>query len=233
MSEPIRQWHEYPRPAVTTDCVIFGFDGSQLKVLLIERGIDPYKQKWALPGGFINLHEDADSCARRILKKETCLEDIFMEQLYTFTAVERDPRYRVISIAYYALVKLSDYEAKAGTDTTTVHWFAVSEVPELAFDHALILKKAVERLKGKITYQPIGFELLPERFTLPELHLLYETVLQMTLDRRNFRKKMLGYGLLIDRNEVVAGAPHRAPKLYSFDKKRYEELSRQGFYFEL
>ncbi|MDR2919010.1 MAG: NUDIX hydrolase [Tannerella sp.] len=225
--------YEYPRPAVTTDCVIFGFDEGELKVLLIERGIEPYLGKWALPGGFIDMDEDAESCARRKLVQETGLENIYMEQLYTFSDVDRDPRYRVISIAYYALVKLSDYHAHAGTDATNIQWFSISDVPELAFDHARILELAKDRLKGKIKYQPIGFELLPEKFTMPDLHHLYETVLQTELDDRNFRKKILGYDLLIDLKEVQRGARNRAPKLYSFDKSRYEELSKTGFYFEL
>lgn len=233
MEQPGSYIYEYPRPAVTTDCVIFGFDEGELKILLIERGIEPYKGRWALPGGFLDMNEDAETCARRKLLEETCLSDLFMEQLYTFSAVERDPRYRVVSIAYYALVKLSDYEAQAGTDTANIKWFPLSEVPDLAFDHQEILKMAIERLKGKIKYQPIGFELLPEEFTLPELHQLYETVLQTKLDRRNFRKKMLSFGLLIDKNEFLSGAPNRAPKLYSFDKEKYEKLSEDGFYFEL
>ena len=225
--------YEYPRPAVTTDCVIFGFDAGELKVLLIERGIEPFKDKWALPGGFVNMDEDADDCARRKLKEETALDKIYIEQLFTFSKVDRDPRCRVISIAYYALVKLSNYNVYAGVDTNKVRWFPLSEVPELAFDHAEILNTALERLKGKISYRPIGFELLPEKFTLPELHLLYEIILQTKLDRRNFRKKMLSFGLLIDENELASGAPNRAPKLYRFDKEKYTELSEKGFYFEL
>lgn len=224
--------YEYPRPAVTTDCVIFGFDGEELKVLLIERAIEPYKDQWALPGGFIALDESADACARRILQKETGLEDIYLEQLYTFSGVNRDPRYRVISIAYYALVKLADYATKAGIDATEVKWFKISEVPPLAFDHHQILQVAQERLKGKIKYQPIGFELLPEKFTLPELHSLYETVLQTSLDRRNFRKKMLSYDFLVDLSEVKQVTRSRAPKIYRFDKQKYEELTQKGFYFE-
>lgn len=225
--------YEYPRPAVTTDCVILGFDGEDLKVLLIERGIEPFKNRWALPGGFIELDEDADTCARRKLVQETGLENIFMEQLYTFSGVNRDPRYRVISIAYYALVKLGDYNAEAGTDTEKVQWFSINDIPELAFDHTQILEMAKERLRGKIKYQPIGFELLPEQFTIPELLNLYQTVLQTKLDDRNFRKKILGYNLLIDTGETQRGARNRAPKLYRFDTKRYEELSKAGYYFEL
>lgn len=225
--------YEYPRPAVTTDCVIFGFDEGELKVLLIERSIEPFIGRWALPGGFVGEEETAEECAGRILKKETCLEDIYMEQLYTFSDIKRDPRFRTISIGYYALVKLSDYHARAGEDTTNIKWFSVNEVPELAFDHEHILDVAKERLKGKIKYQPIGFELLPEKFTLPDLHHLYETVLQTQLDDRNFRKKILSYGLLVDTGEQQRGARNRAPKLYCFDKARYSELTKKGFYFEL
>jgi len=225
--------YEYPRPAVTTDCVIFGFDEGELKVLLIERSIEPFIRQWALPGGFVGEDETAEECAKRILMKETCLDNIYMEQLYTFSDVRRDPRFRVISIGYYALVKLSDYDAQAGADTTNVKWFSISDIPELAFDHGKILEMAKERLKGKIKYQPIGFELLSEKFTLPDLHHLYETILQAKLDDRNFRKKILSYGFLIDTGEQQRGARNRAPKLYRFDKEKYEELTKNGFYFEL
>lgn len=225
--------YEYPRPAVTTDCVIFGFDEGELKLLLIERSIEPFIGKWALPGGFVGEEETAEECAKRILLKETCLENIYMEQLYTFSGIKRDPRFRVISIAYYALVKLSDYNARAGMDTTNIRWFSISDIPELAFDHSVILDVAKERLKGKIKYQPIGFELLPEKFTLPDLLHLYETVLQTKLDDRNFRKKILSYGLLTDTGEQQRGARNRAPKLYCFDKQRYKDLTKTGFYFEL
>ena len=224
--------YEYPRPAVTTDCVIFGFDGGELKVLLIERDIEPYKEYWALPGGFINMDEDAETCARRKLREETGFENIYIEQLFTFSAVDRDPRYRVISIAYYALVKLSDYPAHAESDASRITWFPVSKVPTLAFDHAEILETAKQRLRGKIKYHPVGFELLPEKFTLPDLHRLYEIILETSLDRRNFRKKILGFGLLIDHNELEKGVPNRAAKVYSFDKRKYKELSESGFYFD-
>lgn len=225
--------YEYPRPAVTTDCVIFGFDEGELKVLLIKRSIEPFIGQWAFPGGFIGEEETTEECAKRILRQETSLDNIYMEQLYSFSEVKRDPRFRVISIGYYALVKLSDYNAQAGADATNIQWFSISDIPELAFDHEKILSVATERLKGKIKYQPIGFELLPEKFTLPDLFHLYKTVLQTDLDDRNFRKKILGYGLLIDTGEMQRGARNRAPKLYRFDKDRYEELTKTGFYFEL
>lgn len=225
--------YEYPRPSVTTDCVIFGYDQGELKVLLIERSIVPFLGMWALPGGFVGEDETAEGCARRILKKETCLDNIFMEQLYTFSRLDRDPRFRVISIAYFALVKLSDFDAKAGLDTSCVSWFSLSDIPDLAFDHNQILDKAIERLKGKLRYQPIGFELLPEKFTLPDLRQLYEVILQTSLDDRNFRKKILSFDLLIDTGEKQKGARNRAPKLYQFDKQKYDQLMQKGFYFEV
>jgi len=225
--------YEYPRPAVTVDCIIFGFDKEQVKVLLTKRAIEPYLGKWAFPGGFINEGETADDCARRKLSEEAGLKDIFMEQLYTFSDLDRDPRYHVISIAYYALVRSTDYILEAGLDTEDVQWFSLGELPELAFDHANILDVAVDRLKGKISYQPIGFELLPEKFTLPELHKLYEAVLQKTIDRGNFNKKILGMKLLIDHSDKQKDRPVRGAKLYSFDKAKYEGLTKSGFYFEI
>jgi 8-oxo-dGTP diphosphatase len=225
--------YEYPRPAVTTDCIIFGFDAGELKVLLIQRGIDPYKGKWALPGGFLHIDENADECARRELFEETGLENVFIEQLYTFSEIDRDPRGRVITIAYYALVKPTDYKVQAGDDAKTAQWFSISMIPPLAFDHDRILRIALSRLRSKIRYQPIGFELLPEKFTLPELQNLYETILEMQLDRRNFRKKILDTGLLIDQQESVKGVPHKGAKYFSFNKTKYQELTERGFHFEL
>ena len=233
--DAIKQFcYEYPRPAVSTDCVIFGFDGGELQLLLIERGNEPYKGKWALPGGFLNMDEDADTCARRELQEETGMEKLYMEQLYTFSGVDRDPRGRVLTVAYYALVKLSDYQVKAGDDAVNARWFALSDLPDLAFDHADIIQTAIGRLRGKIKYQPLGFELLPEQFTIPELQRVYESSLQTVLDRRNFRKKILSTGLLIDLGKKAQRmANHRKAKLYCFDKIKYIELSQKGFYFEI
>ena len=225
--------YKYPRPAVTTDNVVFGFGEGELKVLLVERGGEPFKGNWALPGGFLNMDEDADTCARRELEEETGLKDVYTEQLYTFSAVDRDPRYRVISIAYYTLVKLSDYVVKAGDDADKARWFSLSEVPSLAFDHQQILRMAIDRLKGKIRYRPIGFELLPEKFTIPDLQCLYELILETRLDRRNFRKKILKTGLLTGVDEYMEGVPHKRARYYSFDKTKYQVLSEEGFYFEI
>ena len=225
--------YEYPRPAVTVHCVIFGFDKNQLKVLLTKRAIEPFLGKWAFPGGFIQEEETADDCALRKLREEAGLQDIFLEQLYTFSDLARDPRGRVISIAYYALVKPETYVLEAGLDIEAVKWFGIDENLDLAFDHQQILSVAIERLKGKIRYQPIGCELLPEQFTLPDLHNLYETVLQRSIDRGNFRKKILSMGLLIDHSDKQKDRPARAAKIYSFDKVKYQALTESGFYFEV
>jgi 8-oxo-dGTP diphosphatase len=229
--------YEYPRPSVTVDCILFGFDDGELKVLLIQRGNDPFKGLWALPGGFLDIDTDPslEFAALRELEEETGLTDVFMEQLYTFGDMGRDPRGRTVSVAYYALLKLADYQKiHAGTDADNVKWFALSEVPaDLAFDHEKILKMAIERLKGKVRYQPIGFELLPEKFTLSDLQHLYEVVLGMELDKRNFRKKILKMDLLVKLEEKQKGVAHRAAQLYRFDKKQYEELKAKGFNFEL
>ncbi len=233
MKNELKYCYEYPRPSVTTDCIIFGFDEGELKLLLIERGIEPFKGKWAFPGGFVQMDESTEDGARRELFEETGLKNVFIEQLYTFSDVDRDPRGRVITVSYFALVKLSDYKVKAGDDAKKAEWFPISKVPPLAFDHDRILRIAINRLRGKIRYQPIGFELLPKKFTMPELQTLYEIVLEVKLDRRNFRKKMLDTGLLIDEQETVSGVPHKGAKFYCFNHKKYQELSERGFNFEI
>ncbi|PWU19040.1 MAG: NUDIX hydrolase [Verrucomicrobia bacterium] len=225
--------YQYPRPALTVDCVVFGFDEGDLKVLLIERGLQPFKGRWALPGGFVRVDETLDAAARRELQEEAGLKNVFLEQLYSFGDVDRDPRERIVSVAYYALVKLSEHAAKAATDAANARWFPLSRVPKLAFDHAHILGTAVERLKGKVRYQPIGFELLPPRFTLSQLQHLYEAVLGTTLDKRNFRKKVLSFGFLLPLKETQMLGRHRPAQLFRFDSEKYEKLKRRGFHFEL
>ena len=196
--------YDYPRPAVTTDCVIFGYDGKELKVLLIERGIEPFKGCWAFPGGFLNMDEDSLAGARRELKEETGLEDAFIEQFHTFSEPGRDPRGRVITIAHYALVKIQEVEG--GDDAAQARWFPIGEVPPLAFDHDRILRMAMSRLKEKIHFEPVGFELLPDVFTMPQLQNLYEAILEVHFDRRNFASKMLKLGILEDTGDRPAGA---------------------------
>ena len=225
--------YDFPRPMVTVDCVVFGLDDGELKVLLIQRGTEPFKGRWALPGGFVHLDEGLEEAARRELKEEAGVAHVFLEQLYSFGEPKRDPRGRVITVAYYALVKLGDHRVRATTDARDAAWFSVWDTPRLAFDHDEIIKLALQRLKGKVRYQPIGFELLPPRFTLTQLQQLYETVLERPLDKRNFRKKILAMELLEETDEVEQDVAHRAARLYRFDKKRYEALEKQGFNFEL
>lgn len=225
--------YEYPRPAVTVDCVVFGIDRGGLKVLLIQRQLEPFQHGWALPGGFVRMDESLDDAAKRELGEETGLGSVFLEQLFTFGAPDRDPRGRVITVAYYALVNLADHKLQAATDAENVGWFAIDELPTLAFDHADIVEVARERLRGKVRYAPIGFELLPPLFTLTQLQRLYETVLERTLDKRNFRKKVLGLGLLQETDEVEKDVAHRAARLYRFDRRKYKKLTRQGFSFEI
>jgi 8-oxo-dGTP diphosphatase len=225
--------YHHPRPALTVDCVVFGFDEGEMKALLIERGQEPFKGRWALPGGFVRVDETLDAAARRELAEETGLTNVFLEQLYTFSEVDRDPRERVVSVAHYALVKLSDHRAKAATDAANAQWFPVSKLPKLAFDHAEVLRSGLARLQGKVRYQPIGFELLPQKFTLSQLQHLYEAVLETQLDKRNFRKKVLSFGLLLPLKETQMAGRHRPAQLFRFDAEKYEKLKKRGFNFEV
>ena len=226
--------YEHPRPALTVDCIIFGFEDNTLKVLLIERGHDPFAGHWAFPGGFVEIDERVEDAAKRELEEETGMQNTFMEQLYTFSKVDRDPRGRVVSVAYYALVKPAAHEVRAASDARNARWFAEDELPELAFDHAEILKVAIKRLQSKITYEPIGFELLEEKFAFSELEKLYTTLLDRPIDRRNFKKKIMSLDILEELSEKQqlksAGRPGN---LFQFKKERYFELKAQGIIFEI
>lgn len=225
--------YEYPRAALTVDCVVFAIDEPDLKVLLIQRDLPPHEGHWALPGGFVRIDETLEEAARRELSEETGLNNVYLEQLYTIGEVDRDPRERVVTVTYYALVKLSDHRVRAATDARNAAWFAVEDVPTLAFDHDKILEMAHQRLRGKVRYQPIGFELLPAKFTLRQIQHVYEVVLDRLLDKRNFRKKILNMDILIELDEVERDVAHRAARLYKFDHKKYQRLTKQGFNFEI
>ncbi len=225
--------YEYPRAALTVDCVVFGFDEGDLKLLLIQRDLEPFAGKWALPGGFVRVEESLEEAARRELQEETGVTRIYLEQLFTFGRPDRDPRERVVTIAYYALVKLSGHSVKAATDARNAAWFDVCDLPRLAFDHEAIIETALQRLKGKVRYEPIGFELLPPKFTLTQLQHLYETIIEGPLDKRNFRKKILSMDLLIETDEIEQDVAHRAARLYRFDENKYKQLKKKGFNFEL
>ena len=222
--------YEYPRPALTVDCVIFGLDEShKLKVLLIQRAHAPFEGQWALPGGFVDMDEGLETAALRELEEETGVKNVFIEQLYTFGAPGRDPRGRVVSVAYFALVNLEAHPVEANSDARRVRWYETGRLPRLAFDHQHILQAAITRLRAKVRYQPIGFELLPEQFTLSQLQKLYETILGVEeLNKRNFRTRILKMGVLkeVGKQEGVA---HRPAKLYSFDKEKYEQLAKDRY----
>ena len=228
--EASKYCYKYPHPAVTTDCVIFGFNGKKLQVLLIKRGIEPFKGRWAFPGGFIKMHETAEEGARRELREETGLENAYIQQFHTFSDPHRDPRERVITIAFYALVKIQD--VKGGDDAVAAQWFPLDEIPALAFDHDYILRMAIQKLREEIHFHPIGFELLPEKFTIKELQTLYETILGISFDRRNFSKKILHLEILTELEETIWPTPKREAKLYKFNAEKYGELKRKGFRLE-
>lgn len=222
--------YRYPHPAVTTDCVIFGFDGSQLNVLLVQRALEPYKGKWAFPGGFLGMEESAEEGARRELLEETGLTAGYLEQLHTYSTPDRDPRERVVTIAYLALVRIAD--VRGGDDAADARWWPVDRVPALAFDHDLILRDALCRLRERIHFHPIGHDLLPDKFTLRQLQSLYEAILGTRFDRRNFAKKMLHLDVLTQLDETVWPTPRRQANLYSFNLQKYAELKQRGFRLE-
>lgn len=225
--------YKYARPALTVDCVVFGLDEGDLKLLLIQRRGDPFKNCWALPGGFVRIEEELEEAALRELQEETGVSKVYLEQLCTVGTVNRDPRERVVTVAYYALVNLGDYKLAAATDASDAAWFPVRSLPNLAFDHKEIISLAIKRLQSKLHYEPVGFELLPSRFTLTELQRLYEVVWERQLDKRNFRKKFLSLGLLVPLNERQRNVPHRAAQFYRFDARKYKQMKRDGLYFEI
>lgn len=227
--------YKYPHPAVTTDCVVFGYDANDgLSVLLIRRGIDPFKDCWALPGGFVRIDEEVRDSALRELNEETGLhlsDKSELKELGCYSGVNRDPRERVITIAFYHLVRKS--EVKGGDDAKEARWFPVDNLPAFPFDHKEIVEDAVKRLKRDIYFEPIGFDILPEVFTLPQLHKLYMSILKVEFDRWNFAKKMLKLGIIDMVGERPEGVSSRIPKQYSFNKERYEMLKNDKKAFRL
>lgn len=216
--------YKYPHPAVTTDCIVFGFDGTKLNLLLINRGIEPYKGSWALPGGFMKIDETAEQGALRELQEETGVKDIYIEQLQAFTAVDRDPRERVMTIAFMAFVRQEKYEVIAGDDAAKAQWFPVKSLPQLAFDHKEIITLALDKLRWKMTYEPLAFRLLNKTFTISQLQTIYEVVFDKRFDRRNFHKKptSLGYIIPTEEQQKTIGRPST---LYTFDGRKYREVA--------
>ena len=209
----------YARPAVTVDVLLFTIRDEKLQLALIKRGIAPHRGSWALPGGFVRMDEELEEAARREIEEETGVRDIFLEQLYTFGTLERDPRTRVITIVYFALVPGEHLTLRADTDASDASWFAVDELPDLAFDHPQIVAVGLERLKSKIEYSNVAYGLLPARFRLSELQRVYEIILGRALDKRNFRKRVLALGL-VEATDKFAGGAHRPAQLFRWKKRR-------------
>jgi 8-oxo-dGTP diphosphatase len=219
---------------VAVDAIVFGYQSNQLYVLLIQQKFGTKESYWALPGGLVQNGESLQDAVKRELKEETNVTVTYFEQLFTFgDDVNRDPRNRVISVAYFALVDPSKLAIKADSDAEHAQWFKFDEIPVLAFDHNHILKKAIERLKAKLTYEPIGFDLLPEEFLFSDLENLYCTILEKEIDRRNFRKKILSYGILEQTENYSPIKTGRPAKLFKFNSLKYNELINKGFHFEI
>jgi 8-oxo-dGTP diphosphatase len=217
-----------PVASITVDCVIFGFDGKKLEVLLIKRGSEPELGKWSLPGGFMEKTETAERAAERVLEQLTGVADIYMDQLRTFSEVNRHPIERVVTVSFYALVKPENHQLTPAWHASEAYWCDIHKLPVLGFDHEKIIKVALHTIKRDVRLKPIGFELLPRKFTLKDLQNLYEAILEEKLDRRNFRRKIKVTNILTELTEVKRGA-HKDAVLYKFDKKLYYEISQDGF----
>lgn len=218
---------------ISADCVIFGFEQSRLEVLLVKRAIEPEEGAWALPGGFVKLDERIYEAAVRVLHETTGVGNLYLEDFGVFDDVHRYPLWRVITHGYFALISPENYALHSGIDTSAVQWFPLDEVPTLPFDHTFILAMALEKLRARVRYRPIGFELLPGKFTLPQLQTLYECILGKKLDKRNFRKKVMSMNLVKKLKEKDKNNTRRAAYLNKFDKKNYDRLKRGGFIFDL
>lgn len=219
--------------AVSIDCLIFGFRHSELDILLIKHAEGISKGRWALPGGWIRYNEGIDDAASRLLTSLTGVSNIFLEQFRAFGAVNRYPGKRVITLAYYALINADNYSLSAGFTASDARWFKIHDVPRLPYDHNKILKTGFQYLKHKVRHEPLGFNLLPKKFTLHQIQKLYEAILETELDKPNFRRKLLKMNLLVPCDEKQKGMSHRAANYYRFDKTIYKKLTESGFTFEL
>ena len=219
------------KTAISVDCVIFGYDAENLKVLLLKSGMPPFDGMFALLGDLLKPTENLDQSAIRVLEKHTGLDDLYMEQVSAFSAIDRHPLGRVVTIAYYSLVKLDAELVEITNEHPNVEWKSVNEIEELAFDHKLILERCLGQLRYTLREKPIGFKLLPKKFSLKQLQNLYEKVLDVELDKRNFRRKLKSLDVLLDVNENQTDVNHRPAKLYTFDHERYESKRKKGFNF--
>ncbi len=227
-------YSEHEKFHVAVDSIIFGYDeeGRELKVLLLKRKFQPAMGEWSLMGGFLSANESIDEAAKRILHQLTGLSDVYMEQLYSFGEVERDPGARIISVAYFALIKINSSDLELVRDHGAT-WIPISSMPELIFDHSAMVDRALKKLQVRARTQPIGFELLPDKFTIPQLQGLYEAIYNKALDKRNFRRKLLSMDLLEKLEEKEKESSRKGAWYYRFDAKKYEDLLKRGFNFEL
>lgn len=221
--------------AASVDCVIFGFDSTTgLKVLLVNRGnYEPYENMWALPGDLVHPEEDLDDAAKRVLMELTGLEKVYLEQVRTFGNPNRHPLGRVLTVAYFSLIRSDEYNVLVSSWAKDAEWVNVRELPALAFDHKDILAACLRRLQRRVRARPVGFELLPDKFSLSDLQYLYESILGVKMDKRNFRKKILAMNFLLPLAEAQNGVAHRPAKLYAFDQKNYRRLVDEGFTFTI
>lgn len=220
------------RLLVAVDCIIFGFEADRLKLLLFKRKIEPFKNEWSLIGSFVKDAENVDAAAKRVLEESTGLKDVFLKELGCYGTQNRDPGARVISIAHYALIRIQEQEKKL-TDTHQAHWFDVDNIPSLILDHNEMVVDALKKLRHTASYQPIGFELLPEQFTIPQLKKLYDGIFQQELDKRNFRKKILSMKILEKLDKKDKSTSKKGAFLYRFNKTKYAQLVVEGFNFVL
>jgi 8-oxo-dGTP diphosphatase len=230
----MKLYSKSPKYLTAVDCIIFGYDidDKELKLLIIKRSFEPAKDKWSLEGGFVEEDESLDDAACRILRNLTGLEKVYMKQSYTYGEINRDQGARVISTAYFALIKIIDINKKLA-EKNGAHWRSISQLPNLVFDHSDMVKKALSDLQSQIKVKPVGFELLPEKFTLVQLQDLYEAICQKNIDRRNFRKKILSMGIIEKLDEKEKITSKKGAYYYRFNKGRYKKLKQNGFYFDL
>ena len=226
----IKKYKSHDRILLAVDCIIFGFDGKEMKALLIKRGFEPEKGKWSLMGGFVNQDENVDDAAARILKELTGLTNIYMEQLYCFGNTDRDSAGRVVSVAYFALINIADYNEQL-ISVHEAHWFPLNKIPTLIFDHKQMVQKGKETLVEKVANHPIGFELLPPKFTLTQLQNLYEAIYETPLDKRNFTRKILSINVLLKLKEKEKESSRKGAFYYVFDKATYSKLQHDGIKF--
>ena len=228
----IHNYNSEDKVLLAVDCIIFGFDQEDLKILLIKRPLEPEKGKWSLMGGFLKKNEDLDQAANRVLHHLTGINNIYMEQLYTFSKVDRDPVERTLSVAYYALINIIEHNQEL-IESYSAKWFSVQEAPKLIFDHDQMVQHAIQRLRYRASTEPIGFELLPEKFTMRQLQKLYEAILNETLDKRNFINKINSFDILVKLDEKDMSSSKKGSFLYTFDEPKYRKKLSQGFSFKL